>query len=278
MSLKQNTKKYKVRKNIIIIFLIPFFSFAQSEINYVLEKNINYRFGDDYTNSRCVLDLYYPEYINNYPTVVYFHGGALKNGNKYIPEFLKNQGIGVVAVNYRFYPEVSTNEVIDDTAKAVEWVFDKIEKYGGSNKLIFLSGHSAGGYISSMLGLDKSYLEKYNIDSNLLAGLIPLSGHTITHMTVREEMGISSKQPIVDKMSPLFHVRDDTPPYIMITGDRELELLGRYEENAYMHRMMKVVGNENSELHELDGYGHNMVYPSIPILLKKVKEISEKKK
>ena len=278
MSLKQNTKKYKVRKNIIIIFLIPFFSFAQSEINYVLEKNINYRFGDDYTNSRCVLDLYYPEYINNYPTVVYFHGGALKNGNKYIPEFLKNQGIGVVAVNYRFYPEVSTNEVIDDTAKAVEWVFDKIEKYGGSNKLIFLSGHSAGGYISSMLGLDKSYLEKYNIDSNLLAGLIPLSGHTITHMTVREEMGISSKQPIVDKMSPLFHVRDDTPPYIMITGDRDLELLGRYEENAYMHRMMKVVGNENSELHELDGYGHNMVYPSIPILLKKVKEISEKKK
>ena len=129
-----------------------------------------------------------------------------------------------------------------------------------------------------MLGLDKSYLEKYNIDSNLLAGLIPLSGHTITHMTVREEMGISSKQPIVDKMSPLFHIRDNTPPYIMITGDRNLELLGRYEENAYMHRMMKVVGNENSELYELDGYGHNMVYPSIPILLKKVKEISEKKK
>ena len=267
-----------MRKNIIIILFIPFFSFAQSEINYVLEKNINYRIGDDYTNSRCVLDLYYPKDINNYPTVVYFHGGALKNGNKYIPEYLKNQGISVVAVNYRFYPEVSTTEVIDDTAQAVKWVFDKIENYGGSNKLIFLSGHSAGGYISSMLGLDKSYLEKYNIDSNLLAGLIPLSGHTITHMTVREEMGISSKQPIVDKMSPLFHIRDNTPPYIMITGDRNLELLGRYEENAYMHRMMKVVGNENSELYELDGYGHNMVYPSIPILLKKVKEISEKKK
>ena len=192
-----------MRKNIIIILFIPFFSFAQSEINYVLEKNINYRTGDDYTNSRCVLDLYYPKDINNYPTVVYFHGGALKNGNKYIPEFLKNQGISVVAVNYRFYPEVSTTEVIDDTAQAVKWVFDKIENYGGSNKLIFLSGHSAGGYISSMLGLDKSYLEKYNIDSNLLAGLIPLSGHTITHMTVREEMGISSKQPIVDKDVPV---------------------------------------------------------------------------
>ena len=98
-----------------------------------------------------------------------------------------------------------------------------------------------------------AHLEKYNIDSDLLAGLIPLSGHTITHMTVREEMGIPIKRPYVDKMSPLFHIRDKTPPYIMITGDRDLELLGRYEENAYMHRMMKVVGNENSELYELEG-------------------------
>ena len=95
-------------------------------------------------------------------------------------------------------------------------------------------------------------------------------------MTVREEMGMSNKQPFVDDMSPLFHIKKETPPYIMITGDRELELLGRYEENAYMHRMMKVNGNKNSELYELEGYGHNMVYPSIPILLEKVKQISKK--
>jgi acetyl esterase/lipase len=207
---------------------------------------------------------------------VYFHGGALKQGNKYIPEYLKNKGLGVVAVNYRFYPDVSTSAVLDDTAKAVKWVYDNIEKYGGSKSLIFLSGHSAGGYISSMLGLDKSYLNKYDIDPNTLAGLIPLSGHTITHMTVREEMGIPITKPFVDNMSPLFHIGPDTPPYIMITGDRELELLGRYEENAYMQRMMLVVGNEKSELYEIEGYGHNMVYPSIPILLKRVNEISEK--
>jgi len=127
-----------------------------------------------------------------------------------------------------------------------------------------------------MLGLDKKYLNKYEIDSDLLAGIISLSGHAITHMTVREEMGISDKQPYVDRMSPLFHIRKNTPPYIMITGDRDLELLGRYEENAYMHRMMMVNGNNNSELYELEGYGHGMIYPSIPILIKRVNEIRKK--
>ena len=271
-----------MKKTLSIFLFISFFSFAQNDsktqlgITYLLEQNINYRVGNSYINSRCVLDIYVPKNTKNYSTIVYFHGGALKQGNKYIPEYLKNKGLGVVAVNYRFYPDVSTSAVLDDTAKAVKWVYDNIEKYGGSKSLIFLSGHSAGGYISSMLGLDKSYLSKYDIDPNTLAGLIPLSGHTITHMTVREEMGIPITKPFVDKMSPLFHIGPDTPPYIMITGDRELELLGRYEENAYMQRMMLVVGNEKSELYEIEGYGHNMVYPSIPILLKRVNEISEK--
>ena len=271
-----------MKQTLSIFLFISFFSFAQKDsktqldITYLLEQNINYRIGNSYINSRCVLDIYYPKNTKNYSTVVYFHGGALKQGNKYIPEYLKNKGLGVVAVNYRFYPDVSTSTVLDDTAKAVKWVYDNIEKYGGSKSLIFLSGHSAGGYISSMLGLDKSYLNKYDIDPNTLAGLIPLSGHTITHMTVREEMGIPITKPFVDNMSPLFHIGPDTPPYIMITGDRELELLGRYEENAYMQRMMLVVGNEKSELYEIEGYGHNMVYPSLPILLKRVNEISEK--
>ena len=39
-------------------------------------------------------------------------------------------------------------------------------------------------------------------------------------------------QPLLDEMAPLYHVRDDAPPLLLITGDRELEMLGRYEENA----------------------------------------------
>lgn len=83
------------------------------------------------------------------------------------------------------------------------------------------------------MGLDRRWLAANYIDADLIAGLVPYSGHSITHMTVRAERGIGDKQPIVDELAPLFHVRKDAPPMLLITGDRDLELLGRYEETAY---------------------------------------------
>ena len=31
----------------------------------------------------------------------------------------------------------------------------------------------------------------------------------------------------------LYDIRKDAPPYIIITGDKEMELYGRHEQNAY---------------------------------------------
>jgi hypothetical protein len=57
----------------------------------------------------------------------------------------------------------------------------------------------------------------------------------------------------------------------LITGDRELEMLGRYEENAYLMQMMKVVGHQNTKLYELDGFDHGgMASPAYEILLKEI--------
>jgi hypothetical protein len=82
----------------------------------------------------------------------------------------------------------------------------------------------------------------------------------------------------VDDLAPLFHVRKDAPPLLLITGDRELEMLGRYEENAYLMRMMKVVGHPDTRLYEMDGYGHNMLVPAYPLLITEVGRITRIKK
>jgi hypothetical protein len=76
----------------------------------------------------------------------------------------------------------------------------------------------------------------------------------------------------------LFHVRADAPPLLLITGDRELELLGRYEENAYLMRMMKIKGHSSTTLYELEGFDHGMVEPALPLLIKEVKRITALKK
>ncbi len=271
-------------KNLFLatLFILTTIGLNAQKTDYLTKTNIKYyndsvNKTDNYINERCVLDLYYPTNVKDFATVVWFHGGGLRGGSKEIPEALKNNNIAVVGVNYRLYPKVGAPKYIEDAAAAVAWVFNHIKEFGGDASLIFISGHSAGGYLTSMVGLDKKYLDKYQIDANNIAGLIPFSGHTITHFTVREERGIEGTQPIIDELAPLYHVRADASPLLLITGDRELEMLGRYEENAYMMRMMKIVGHKDTRLYELDGYGHGMTEPAFPLLLKEVKRITDLK-
>jgi acetyl esterase/lipase len=265
----------------LIFLFLPVIGYTQKitkKTIYVQENEILYRKGEptEYMKERCRLDIYYPQDKKNFSTVVWFHGGGLRAGNKFIPETLKESGFAVVAVNYRFYPKVKSPVYIEDAAASVAWVFENIEKYGGDQNRIFVSGHSAGGYLASMIGLDKSYLKTYDIDANSIAALIPFSGHTITHFTVRAERGIDGTQVVVDELAPIHHIRKDAPPLVLITGDRELEMLGRYEENAYMYRMMKVVGHESTLLYELDGFNHGqMAEPAFYILCKYINNFDE---
>ncbi|QJD95115.1 alpha/beta hydrolase [Mucilaginibacter robiniae] len=254
---------------------------VQAQQQYVTLKNLPYYADsldktDEYKTSRCRLDLYYPKGAKNYATVVWFHGGGITAGNKEIPKALMEKGFAVIGVGYRLSPKVKAPTYIEDAAAAIAWTFKHIAQYGGNNKLIFVSGHSAGGYLVSMVTLDKRYLQKYDIDANRIAALIPFSPQVITHFTIRQERGIKDTQPIIDEYAPLYHVRADAPPVLLITGDRELEMLGRYEENAYMARMMKLAGHKRTRLYELDGFDHgNMPEPAFPLLIKEVRNISK---
>lgn len=257
------------------------------DLRYEIQRNVLYRTGDglsEYQKKLCRLDVYHAVPIDpkvkletKSPTLVWFHGGGLKSGNKQIPEPLKQQGITIVSVNYRLYPKVKSPVYIDDAAAAVSWVFQNIEDYGGDCENIFVSGHSAGGYLTLMLGMDKQYLATYGVDSDEIAGLIPYSGHTITHFTIRAQQGIDGEQPIIDEMAPLFHVRKDAPPMLLITGDRDRELLGRYEENAYFWRMMQIKKHPDCKLIEIKDCDHGeMVKPAHASLLQFVREHTTK--
>ena len=242
-----------------------------------LERNIPYYVEGEakssYANRRCKLDFYYPKVGKAFPTIVWFHGGGLRSGEKSIPKQLRKQGVAVVAPDYRLFPKAKCPEYIEDAAASVAWAFKNVGRYGGDPDQIFVSGHSAGGYLTSMVGLDKAYLGKHGIDADRIAGLIPFSGHTITHFTPREERGISKKKVVVDKFAPIFHLRKEAPPILIITGDRELEMLGRHEENAYFWRMLKVVGHPHASILELEGFDHGgMASPAFQHLLKFVNE------
>lgn len=272
-----------IKKQIFAIFFFFTVSILWAQkTEYATVSNVSYYDGasaktDEYVKERCVLDVYYPKNSKGFATVIWFHGGGLSGGNKELPDGLKDKGFAVISVNYRLSPKVKVEKCIEDAAAAVAWTFQNIEKYGGNKSLIFVSGHSAGGYLALMVGMDKKWLQAKNTDANTIAGLIPLSPQVITHFELRKERGIPDTQPVVDAFAPMYHVRADAPPLLLITGDRELEMLGRYEENAYFMRMMKVVGHKATTLYEIQGFGHNMVEPALPLLVNQVKKITAEK-
>lgn len=262
------------RRLAVLIVFLGGFAAAQDKpaLKYKTETDIPYRDGDKLTDAmkeRCKLDVHFPEGGRDLPAVVWFHGGGLKTGEKAIPKALQNKGVIVIAANYRLSPKAKAPEYIEDAAAAVAWAFGHVEQYGGSKKKVFVSGHSAGGYLTSMIGLDKKWLKVHDVDANDIAGLIPFSGQALTHSTIRAERGLEENRPLLDDLAPLNHIRKDCPPVLIISGDRNKELHGRYEESAYFWRMMKDVGHKDVELLELQGYDHGgMAEPAFPLLLR----------
>ena len=254
-----------MRKSILTLSLLIMSTlsiFAQynrvNDIAYSQEDNA-------YAKERCKLDVYYPTDKKDVPVVVWFHGGGLEKGNKHISKELQNAGYTIIAANYRLLPKATIDEILDDAAAAVAWAFKNAEKY---------NGHSACGYLLDLIGLDKHYLQKYGIDADSIAGLFPFSGQVITHYNIRKQQGIGPLQATIDKYAPLTHVRKNCPPIVIISGDREQELYGRYEEQAYFWRMLKLVGNRYVKLYEMQGFNHgDMPHPAYHVMKEHIKRL-----
>lgn len=266
---------YGLQRGFLAFFLMVVAVMTASAQSYRLVENIRYtQKTDAYALERLKLDVYHPVDAKGCPVVVWFHGGGLEAGNKEIPDKLKEKGYVVVGVNYRLLPKVQVGELMDDAAEAVAWVFRNIAEYGGDVKKIIVTGHSAGGYIAMLLCLNKAWLATYQIDADQVMMYAPFSGQAITHYNVRKMQGIPPLKATIDEFAPLFWVRADCPPLILICGDRELELFGRYDENQYLARMMKLAGHTQTYLYELDGHGHGgMVEPGFHILETHIKRM-----
>ncbi len=265
-------------KNILATLLALACAFGAMARDYGQVNDIGFSAKtDDYSRQQLKLDVYYPKAAASCPVVLWFHGGGLEAGTKQIPEQLKNQDMVVVGAEYRMLPRVEVSDILDDAAEAVAWTFKNAAKYGGSTSKIVVSGHSAGGYIAMMLCLDKSWLARYGVDADSVMLYAPFSGQAITHYNVRKMQGIPPLQPTIDRWAPLYWVRGNCPPLLLTCGDRELELYGRYDENQYLERMMKLAGHKHTWLYEIGGHGHNdMIAPSFLILKNKMKELLAK--
>ena len=202
-----------------------------------------------YRAARCRLDVRVPVGVTGFPTVVWFHGGGLTGGNRHFIRI--DEGIAQVAANYRLLQKdgsVTGDDCIDDAAAAVAWTLKNAASFGGDPKKVFVSGMSAGGYLTMMVGMDPSRLGKYGFRPKDLAGIAPVSGQATKHFNVRAYAGDRDPQylPKIDRLAPLAFCSKDLPPLVSICGEPPWEWACRAEENRLLVASCVALGHEKA--------------------------------
>ena len=215
---------------------------VQVDIPYVDEVSTN-----DYVREQCKLDLYLPRNVDKpFPILVWFHGGGLQGGSKTnaltakLAMHLALKGVGVAIPEYRFSPKVTFPAYVEDAANSVRWVVDHASEFGAATN-VFVGGHSAGGYLTSLLAMDPRYFAAVGVSTNNIAGYIPMSGQTMTHFAVAIERGLGVNAITADDAAPISHLASVTPPILLLVGDKDWP--ARLQENQYFVAALQQVGH-----------------------------------
>jgi len=221
-------------------YSLPLARTEEKKVTYEVEvvKGIAYNTAPDADAERHKLDLYLPRGAKDYPVFFFIHGGAWRGGNKNlygpIGKTFAAQGIAFVATNYRLSPKVKHPAHIQDIAQSFAWVVDNLGKRGANLKQIYVSGHSAGGHLAALLATDESYLKVHKRSVADIKGVLPISGvFTVGGERLAQVFGKDGKQA-----SPMTHIKEKLPPFLILYADKELGGLGRQAE-AFGEAMKK---------------------------------------
>jgi acetyl esterase/lipase len=202
---------------------------------------------------RQKLDVYVPRrQAGGAPVAVFFYGGAWDSGRRqdynWVGRALASRGFVTMVADYRLYPEVRYPDFLQDGALAVRWAADNAGRFGGDPERIVLVGHSAGAYNAVMLGLDRRFLKAAGVDPARIKAVAGLSGPydflpfegVITPRIFGHAQDLPATQPLA-------HVRADSPPAFLATGDADTMVYPR--NTTALARRLREAGVPVEERH-----------------------------
>ena len=185
----------------------------QTQSKYPCYRNI--QFG---TRPEECMDIF-PAKKPGSKTMIFIHGGYWHLLDKELFHFLAptllEYNITAVFINYRLAPAASISEIVSSCNRAVRWVSENIGDYNGNPSELYISGHSAGGHLASMLLTQN--------DFSLLKGVISLSGifrlEPVMLSYLNNVLHIDPQAAALN--SPVILNRCSNCPVLLITGEDE---------------------------------------------------------
>ncbi len=164
---------------------------------------------------------------------IFLYGGSWNFGRRGLYSFFGNRmtrkNVVTVIIDYPKSPEAQYDEMATDAAIAVKWVKENIGQYGGDSNKIFVSGHSAGGHLATLITVRNSYFEKLGITNPIKgAVLIDAAGLDMYGYLKQEDfpedntyIKTFTNDPANWKSaSPLYNLHKGIAPLLIYQGER----------------------------------------------------------
>ncbi len=168
------------------------------------------------------------------PVMLFIYGGSWNSGNKDIYNFLGSRlarkGIVAVIIDYPLSPDYQVHDMAKASAQAVKWTNENINSYGGNPDRIFVSGHSAGGHLASLISVRNEYFDTLGME-NPIKGTILIDAAGLDMYWFLNEMNYEpgtkyqafTDDPQVWKdTSPIYYLDEKDPPMLIMMGGRTL--------------------------------------------------------
>lgn len=226
-------------------FLKPF-GYAHPEVERI--RNVEY--GESLPGDkggRNLLDVIKPKAAvagDRRPVLLQIHGGAWIIGDKReqgvpLMTHLASRGWVCVASNYRLSPKATMPDHIVDVKRAIAWIREHIEEYGGDPDFVCITGGSAGGHLCSLAALtanDPRFQPGFEDVDSTLAACVPFYGvfdfldragdrplaemkDILTEMVFK--MPPEENPELWDSVCPITRVHSDAPPFFVIQGSHD---------------------------------------------------------
>jgi arylformamidase len=205
------------------------------------------------------LDIYRTKQ-KNAPIFVFIHGGAWLGGAAkdygYPAEMFVNAGAHYVAIDFIAIKEAGgdLSVMAKQVRRAVAWVHNNAEKFGGDPSRLYVGGHSSGGHLCGVV-LVTDWQKEFGLQPNIIKGGLCMSG-----VYEMKPVALSARRNYVkfteameDSMSAMRHIERLQAPITVTYGTFETPEFQR--QSREFAAAVKAAGKP-VELLEAPNYAH----------------------
>ena len=182
------------------------------------------------------LDIYYPKPLaqamktnttikQEYPMVVFVHGGSWESGNKeeyaFVGQSLAQAGYVTAVINYRKAPEHVYPDYVEDTAQAIAWSYKNAKRFHANPERFAVVGHSAGAFNAVAAVANEDFLKPYGIKPKDITAVIGIAGPYSYDFRKFSSVTAFATDATPDEVMPDRQIKGQQPPYLLLTAEKD---------------------------------------------------------